>query len=139
MEFAISAPFMMGLFAVMIDVGNLLRARITVATAVAAGAEYVVLAGASVTGTNIQSVVRSVATAEGLTVTTTATGPGCYCPSAFPVTFSTATCGTTCASNSLAPNTYVVISASYTYAPIATHMSKVVSTTITESATVPVK
>ena len=139
MEFAISAPFMMGLFAVMADVGNLLRARITVATAVAAGVHYVDLAGVNVTAANIQSVVQSVATAEGLTVTATVTGPGCYCPSSYPVTFSTATCGTVCASNSLAPNSYVVITGSYTYAPIATHMSKVVSTTITETATVPIQ
>ena len=139
MEFAICAPFMFGMFAVMADVGNLLRARITLATAVAAAAEYAVLAGPTVTTANIQSVMQSVGTASGLTVIATVAAPGCYCPSAYPVSFSTATCGSTCASNSLAPNTYVVISGKYTYAPIATHMSKVVSTVLTETATVPLK
>ena len=51
----------------------------------------------------------------------------------------TATCGTTCALNSLAPNSYVVITGTYTYTPIAPHLSKIVSTTLTEQATVAVR
>ncbi len=136
MEFAICAPFMLGLFAAMVDVGNLLRARITMAGAVAAAAQYATMVGSTVTATNTQNVVTNVATAAGLAATSTVTGPGCYCPSAYPVTYSTATCGSTCANNALTASTYIVIKAKYTYTPIAPHLSSIVRTDLIETATV---
>ena len=139
LEFAICAPIMFGMLAVMVDIGNLLRARMTLSAAVASAAEYATLAGASVVGTNVGTVVTSVASTAGLAVSASVSGPACYCPSGSPVTFSTATCGTTCALNSLAPNSYVVITGTYTYTPIAPHLSKIVSTTLTEQATVAVR
>ena len=139
LEFAICAPVMFGMFALMVDAGNLLRARITLAGAVASAAEYATLAGASVAAANVKTVVTSVASTAGLTVTASVSGPACYCPTGSPVTFATATCGSTCALNTLAPNTYVVITGTYTYTPIAPHLSKIVSTTLTESATVPLR
>jgi Flp pilus assembly protein TadG len=136
LEFAICAPVMLGLFAVMVDVGNLLRARVTMAGAVAAAAQYATMVGTTVTAANAQNVVTNVASTAGLTATSTVTGPGCYCPSTYPVTYSTATCGTTCANNSLPASTYIVIKANYTYTPIAPHLSKIVTTALTETATV---
>ena len=136
MEFAICAPVMLGLFAVMTDVGNLLRARITLAGAVASAAQFATMAGSTVTSTTLQNVVTNVASTAGLTATSTVTGPACYCPSAYPVTMNTATCGATCATNSLTASKYVVITASYTYTPIAPHLSKIVTTALTETATV---
>lgn len=144
LEFAICAPVMIGMFAVMVDVGNLLRARITIASAVSAAAEYAVMTGATVSAINVQTVLASVGTAAGLAISTNIVSPGCYCPSSSsgtnsPVAFTAATCGTTCASNNLAPNTYIVIRGSYAYSPIAPHLSNILATTITESATVPLK
>jgi len=130
---------MFGMLAVMVDIGNLLRARITLSGAVAAAAEYATLAGASVAGSNVQTVVTSVASTAGLAVTASVAAPACYCPTGSPVTFTAATCGTTCALNSLAPNSYVVITGTYTYTPIAPHLSKIVRTTLTEQATVAVR
>ena len=136
LEFAICAPVMLGLFAAMVDVGNLLRARITMAGAVAAAAQYATMVGATVTAANTQNVVTNVASTAGLTATSTVVGPGCYCPSVYPVTYVTATCGTTCANNALTASTYIVIKAKYTYTPIAPHLSKIVATDLTETATV---
>ena len=136
MEFAICAPIMLGLFAVMVDAGNLLRARITLAGAVAAAAQFASMSGSTVTAASLQNVVTNISTTAGLTATSVVTGPGCYCPSAYPVTYSTATCGTTCATNSLTASTYVIIKAKYTYTPIAPHLSQIVTTDLTETATV---
>lgn len=136
LEFAICAPVMLGLFAAMVDVGNLLRARITLAEAVSASAQFAVMSGASVTAVNLQNVVINVAVTAGLAATSTVNGPACYCPSAYPVTLTTATCGTTCPTNSQSASTYVVINGRYTYTPIAPHLSKIVATTLTETATV---
>ena len=136
MEFAICAPVMLGLFAGMVDVGNLLRARVTLATAVATAAQFAGMTGASVTAANLQNVVTNVATTEGLAATSTVTGPACYCPTAYPVTLNAATCGTTCATNSQTAGRYVIINARYTYTPVAPHLSKIVTTALTETATV---
>ena len=127
---------MLGLFAVMADVGNLLRARVTLAGAVAAASQFATLAGASVSAATLQNVVTNVTSTAGLTATSVVTAPACYCPSAYPVTLGAATCGSTCPTNSLTASTYVVIRASYTYNPIAPHLSKIVATTLTETASV---
>ena len=140
MEFAVCAPVMIGMFAIMVDVGNLLRARITVAGAVATSAQYALMTGSTVTAANLQAVVTGVTATAGLgSVSATVTGPACYCPTAYPVTFSSATCGSTCATNALSASTYVVIRGSYTYTPIAPHLSKIVTTTVNETTTVLLK
>ena len=136
LEFAICAPVMLGLFAVMVDVGNLLRARITLAEAVSASAQFATMSGANVTAANLQNVVTHVAATAGLSATSTVNGPACYCPSAYPVTLAVATCGTPCATNQLVPGTYVVITGRYAYTPIAPNLSKIVATTLSETATV---
>lgn len=136
LEFAICAPVMLGMFAVMVDAGNLLRGRITLAGAVGTAAQFAGMSGATVTAATLQNVVTNVASTAGLTATSTVSGPACYCPTAYPVTLTSATCGATCATNSQPASTYVIINGTYTYTPIAPHLSKIVTTTLTETATV---
>ena len=120
----------------MVDAGNLLRARVTLAGAVGAAAQFAAMAGATVTQATLQNVVTNVSSTAGVPATSTVTGPACYCPSAFPVQLNTATCGTTCSANAQPASTYVVITARYTYTPIAPNLSKIIATTLTETATV---
>lgn len=132
-EFALAAPVLVFMLGFMVDFGLLLRARIAISTGLMNAVQYAITTGPTVTADNLRTVLRQATPLNGLTAAVS--GPGCYCASAYPVTLSAATCGTTCASDGTTAGTYVILSGSYAYTPMMPGVSSVMATTVTLSAT----
>jgi Flp pilus assembly protein TadG len=136
LEFALTAPFLLILTAGAVDFGIANYSRSALANAVASGAEYAVLSATNVTAANVQTVVQSTPNLTG--VTATVTGPACYCLTGSTPTMSSVACNTSCSDGSLA-GTYVIISASYSYAGLLSGFSYPSTFNISDSAVVRVQ
>lgn len=148
-EFAITLPIVLFFLGGITDFGLAYYSQSCLASAVAAAAEYALLAdqrGQTLTQTSIQTVLTNAA-AQSLpnaTVTATATNPAlCYCMtgSSPNTTMNTTavTCGSSCASGGTASK-YVQLTLSYNYNAILPLYSTMASTTtLSQSAWVPLQ
>ena len=109
LEFAAIGTVMVMLLAGCIDLGLAYYYRARLAGAVSAGAEYAVLTGASVSTSNIRTIVSSTL---GFTPDSNSAAVGSYCVQNSPAAL-VAQSGGTCSDGS-APGTYAIISAGYT-------------------------
>lgn len=109
LEFAAVGTILVLLLAGCIDLGLAYYYRARLAGAVSAGAEYAVLTGAAVTGSNIQSVVSGTL---GFTPDSNSATVGTYCIQSSPVALVTQNGGT--CSDGKAPGTYAIVTAGYT-------------------------
>lgn len=138
-EFAVAAPVMLFFLGGIVDFGMIYYGQSRVSAGVAAGAQYAILTGATVTQSNIQTLVQNAAGLSNLTVTVTGLSPtACYCVSGTPPATVAATCGTNCA-NGAAAGTYAFITATYAYQPIMPAYSRLSSPQVVEAATVQVQ
>lgn len=135
LEFALCLPVLLMLAGGLADYGLLWDARADLSTAVNAGAEDAMLAGASATKTGVQNVMAAASNQSGATYT--ATVPACFCVNTSGTTVTTAsqTCGVTC-SNGTTPGTFTTLTATYTYTPIMPNFGQLATTTQTVTATV---
>jgi Flp pilus assembly protein TadG len=151
-EFALIVPVLLLMLGGVADFGLLMVGKGQLANGLAQGAQYALLQGPSVSGTTVQTVVRSAAARSGVTgtVTVNVTGPACYCVTGKPAALtlpSTAlsashTCtGTslTCPSPAAAPGAFLIIKASYAYQPLMPLYSKITTTTVSETVTARLK
>jgi Flp pilus assembly protein TadG len=144
-EFAIIAPVLLLLLGGIVDFGLMMIGRSQLANGVAQGVQYALLIGPSVSSSTVNTMVKAGAARAGITATLSVqvTGPACYCVSGTPAalgTTSTAmsaryTCTNTCA-NSTTPGVFMIIAASYTYAPLMPLYSELSNSTISQSVTV---
>jgi Flp pilus assembly protein TadG len=132
LEFVLTAPILLFLLGFTLDFSLLLRARIALAGGMMNAVQYAMMTGTSVTAANLISVLQQASPLSGMTATVS--GPACYCPSAYPVTLSPATCGVTCAADGTAAGTYVLLTATYDYTPMMPGVSAVAATTVTQTA-----
>lgn len=133
MEFVLAAPILLFMLGFLVDFSLLLRARVAIAGGMMTAVQYAMATGTTVTAANLVSVVEQASPLTG--VTASVAGPACYCASAYPVTLTAASCGTTCASDGAAAGTYVIVTGSYSYTPMMPGVSAVVATTVTQTAT----
>ncbi|HVC62348.1 MAG TPA: TadE family protein [Acetobacteraceae bacterium] len=146
-EFAITLPILLLFLGGVTDFGIVYYRQISLSSAVAAGAEYAMLAdqrGQTLTQATMQTVMQNAAaqTLPGGTVTATATNPAvCYCMTgSSPSSVLTAvTCGSYCASGAAAAK-YVQLSLAYNYDAILPIYSQLAATTtLTASTWVPLQ
>ena len=138
-EFAVAAPVFLFFLGGVVDFGLAYVGQSRLSAGVAAGAEYAILTGASVTQDNIQTIVQNATGLSHLTVAVTGLSPtACYCVSGTPPAVASATCGSTCANGARA-GTYAFITATYAYQPIMPAYSHLTSPSIVESATVQIQ
>jgi Flp pilus assembly protein TadG len=144
-EFALLSPGIMLLLAWGIDLGLMTHARGALNNAVSVGAQYAYISGLGVLATDVRKIISDTAgllDASGLNgVTTQVVGPGCYCVSkagATPVLTVALTCTATCPDGSIAGG-YISVTASYTYTPMMPLLNAMVSTVLSEHATVRIK
>lgn len=133
LEFAIAAPVLLFLLGFMVDFTMLLRARVAISTGLMSAVQYAVTTGPTVTSANLRTVLQQATPINGLTANVS--GPGCYCASAYPVTLTAASCGSTCPSDGSTAGTYVILSGSYGYTPMMPGVSRMMATTVTLTAT----
>jgi Flp pilus assembly protein TadG len=123
LEFAGVAPVLLVVLGGTVDFGLANYNRTALANAVAAGAEYGLLQGSSVSVANVKTLVQNASFLTGVVATVPALA--CYCVTGFPPTQTSATCApagtkstaansTTCADGSFA-GYYMSISANYAY------------------------
>jgi Flp pilus assembly protein TadG len=135
-EFAVSAPILLGLLVPVADLGMAMAQRQQVQQAVQAGAQY-----ASShpwhrnSPSDITNAVLAANSISGLAVTP-APYQACGCPSGTAVT--TVTCGATC-SNGQVAGYYVVISGEVPYTPVLPYSALSDQVTLTAQATVRIR
>ncbi len=114
LEFGLALPFLIFVFAGVIDFGFAQWNRSAMSTAVADGAYYAFRTGPGVTAANVKTMVQNASPISSVTVPTI-NAPACYCISgaAAPATMSSATCGNTCPDGTTAGK-YIIITADYT-------------------------
>jgi Flp pilus assembly protein TadG len=139
-EFALACPILLLFLGAALDFGLAGFGKASLADAVAAGAQYAVIKGGGTTALAVKQLVETTANlkaANGTSlVTATVTGPACYCVStATPPVMTSATCGSTCASDSQPAGQYVLITATYTYQALLPQLSKFTGASIVERAT----
>lgn len=137
LEFGLTVPVFILLFSGLADFALAFWKQGVLASSVAEGAQYSILAGPTVSGPAIQTVVaRKLALP---TSNVTVTGPSCYCLYSSPVAASPIqSCTVPCADTTV-PGTYVTISARYTYVPIMPLYSRMASSTLVETTTARLK
>ncbi len=138
LELALVAPVLLAMFGSLTDFTLALSDRMRIAGAVAGGAQYAfnqgqLLAGSqqSVSAVDVQGKVLGGTNLGGVAVAVT--GPALYCLAN--ATLAADTAGTKCANGS-PPGTYVIITASYHYAPLLPLYSTMAPTTLSETASV---
>jgi Flp pilus assembly protein TadG len=139
LEFGLALPFLILVFAAVIDFGFAQWNRSAMSNAVADGAYYAFLTGPSVTAANVKSMVQNASSIASVTVPTI-NAPACYCISgaAAPATMTAATCGNTCADGTTAGK-YIIITADYTltsFFPSSSWLNFLHGGAIQDSATV---
>lgn len=134
-EFALASPLMLTMIGGLFDFGHAEYARIALASAVSAGAEYAVLTGSGVSSTAIRSVVQSASALDGASLTVSVSAPHYDCIGGSTPTLTTAAAGATCADGSPA-GSYVTISAQYSVNALLKAFTPSNAMTLTESATV---
>ena len=135
-EFAVSAPLLLGLLVPVVDLGMALAQRQQVQQAVQAGAQYASFHPWHSNAPNeIADAVRAAGSMTGLTVTP-APYQVCGCPNGNAVTM--ATCGTTCA-NGLTAGYYVVVGAQVPYTPVLPYSALPSQVTLTGQSTVRIR
>jgi Flp pilus assembly protein TadG len=138
LEFALMFPVLLTMIGGVADFGLALWSRGRLSDAVTHGASYAFIAGPGVATATVRSAVQKAADASLTGTTVSVNGPTCFCNSGTPVTSTSAVCGSTC-TGGVAAGKYVVINASFTYAPIFPLYRTVASTTLNESAVVRVQ
>ncbi len=132
-EFAIVLPVLLLLLGGLVDYGLLIWSKARLAASVAQGAQYAFVTGYKVTQAAITSVVQG---SSGLTgVAVTINGPACYCLSGAPATLTPQVCTTACADGA-SQNSYVLLSASYTYTPLLPQFAMLLNMQVSEAVTV---
>jgi Flp pilus assembly protein TadG len=135
-EFAVSAPILLGLLVPVADLGMAFAQRQQVQQAVQAGAQYASFHPWNRNSpTDIANAVRNASTLSGVAVTP-APFQVCGCPNGSAVT--TVTCGSTC-SNSQTAGYYVVVSAEVSYTPILPYSALASGTTLAGQSTVRIR
>lgn len=167
-EFALAAPVVIMILVALVDLGSVLFIRFQLDSAVAAGANYALVNGSSVSSTNgaalastLAGVVSSsqgtnsadssitvnngpAAGSSGGTVSTSGTASSadsCYCPTGAGATMawgSSQTCGSTCAGGGYAGK-FVVLTASRSYSPLLTGYGFATSGTVSTTSVVQVQ
>ncbi len=122
-EFALAAPLLAAILALLVDFGIGFYEKMQVNDAAQAGAQYAVVHGWD--STAIENAVTNATTLAGISASPAPT-QSCGCPSSSGVT--AATCGAVC-SNGLSAGTYVTVNAQVSYTPLMT--SPVLGSTIT--------
>jgi Flp pilus assembly protein TadG len=130
LEFAAVGSILVLLLAGCIDFGLAYYYRALLAGAVSAGAEYAVLTGASVSSSNIRSVVSGTL---GFTPDSNTATVGTYCIQNSPAALVAQT-GGTCSDGS-APGTYAIVTAGYT-PPFPVPLGSFAGFAVSESASV---
>ena len=149
-EFALALPLLLAFLGGMTDLGLIWRARGRLAEAVDAGSQYAVMTGPAVTAAAVQSAIcasaATISSSCGVTTTpapvvvVAATAPTCGCVAITSgvSTLTAAACGATCAAGHTAAGatagSFIKLSATYTYAPMMSVYSKLLTTTFTEQA-----
>jgi Flp pilus assembly protein TadG len=111
-EFAFAAPILVTALVGIVDVGMGLYKQMQLVNAVEAGVQYAMTNGWN--STQIQNVVVNATDLAAVNATPAPT-KSCGCPSS--ATIVTATCGSACASGSLA-GTYITVNAQFAYTPV---------------------
>lgn len=132
-EFALIVPLILILIAGGADLGFVVWARSALSSAIAQGAYYAVLTGASVSSNNIVAMVEKSAGMSG--VTATVAGPASYCTSGTPVGLTPAPNSGNCPDGTV-PGSYVTISADVGAFSIGQSLVGFAGSTVRESATV---
>ena len=144
LEFALATPLLVIMLGGAADYGLAQYDRVMLANAVAAGAQYASLIGASVSTTNITSVIQQASNlpnaSTSVTVTYTGVSPGVpsagwYCVTGTAPTVTASMSGGTCSDGSAA-GYYISFSASFTSSGLMNGYLALASNTITEQATV---
>jgi Flp pilus assembly protein TadG len=133
LEFALFAPMLMMIFGGVTDLGLSIACQSQLDQAVANGAQYAFKVGATVTASQVQSMVQAASGLSGVSATVSA--PILRCVIGSPAALTTGTTGVAC-SDGTQPGTYLTISASYTYTQILPLLSNFVNTKLQQSATV---
>lgn len=135
-EFAVSAPILLGLLAPIADLGMALAQRQQVQQAVQAGAQYASSHPWHLNSpSDITNAVLAANSISGLSVTP-APYQVCGCPSGTAVTMMT--CGSTC-SNGQTAGYYVVISGEVPYTPVLPYSALSDEVTLTAQATIRIR
>jgi len=114
-EFALAAPLLAGLLALLVDFGIGFYDKMQVDDAAQAGAQYAVVHGWD--STAIQNAVTNATPLSGISASPAPTQT-CGCPNGTGVT--TASCGATC-TNGQTAGTYVTVSSQATYTPMLSY------------------
>ena len=144
-EFALAFPVLMMSVGAAVDFGMLNYYQSALTTAVAAGSEYALLTGNTVTGANVRSVVQqTVVLPTSITATITAPGnstspaaPACACITGTSGSYAltAATCGTTCTLEGSPAKYYLYISGSASYSPMVLNAGSILGATKTLTRT----
>ena len=127
-EFAIIAPVLVVILAMIADLGLGFRYQMQVGHAARAGLQY-----ALNNGWNSASVIAAVTSATGLTGISASPAPFTSCGCATGSGISAAACGSNCPTGGTA-GTYVTVNASYAYTPILPYPSLSSPMTLTAQA-----
>ena len=130
-EFMLVAPVLILLFVGLADFALAYWYKKALASSVAEGAGYAVLAGPTVNAPAIQGIVGRKLALQASSITVT--GPTCYCMSGMPAVSTVQTCGAPCP-DGVNPGSYVTISAQYTYKAMLASYSQLASPLFTETA-----
>lgn len=130
LEFAIAMPAMLLLLGGLTDFTLAFWNKGMLASAVASGAGYATIVGPNVSASAIQNIVMRKLSLPVSDVTVT--GPACYCVSGTPAAASNQACTSPCPDKTM-PNTYVTISARYTYTPLIPYYSHLASVMLVET------
>ncbi len=133
-EFALAFPIMLLFMGAALDFGMINFYASGVEHAAAAGAQYALVKGNTVTGANVQKAIQGavslpVSVSATITVpgnaTSPAAAPACGCVTGATGGFSVvaATCGSTCAIDGSAAVYYMYITASANYSPMVLNLS----------------
>ena len=125
-EFALAAPMLATILALLVDFGVGFYEKMQVNDAAQAGAQYAIEHGWD--STAISNAVTGATTLSGVSASP-APAQSCGCPSTSGLT--TVTCGTTC-TGGLTAGTYVTVSAQVSYSPLMS--SPILGSTITLTA-----
>ncbi|GGC69015.1 hypothetical protein GCM10011504_53680 [Siccirubricoccus deserti] len=135
-ELALVIPIILLLIGGVAEFAYAIWTRNVLATAVAQGGRYAMLAGANATSSNVRAVVRNSTQLAIPEQAVSVSAPTCFCVVAGrPPTLAPEQCKKTCADGRVA-GTYISISASHTYSPIMGKLSPFGSRTFVEPAQV---
>ena len=130
-EFVFAAPVLLLMLGGLSDFGLASWKKGILASSVAEGASYAVLAAPTVNIPTIQNIVGEKLSLPASSVTVT--GPTCFCVSGTPAVKTTQACSTSCPGGKK-PGTYITITAQHTYQPIFPVYGRLASTLLVETA-----